>query len=244
MVKKFGLIGFPLSHSFSKQYFTQKFAEAGLQDHVYENFELPSIEALQPMLSSNSNLVGFNITIPYKKQIIPFLHSMTDEVTSMQACNCVKLVDGKLIGHNTDVIGFEKSLTQQLQADCQAALILGTGGAASAVQFVLQKLGIPFLNISSSAQPNSIAYSALTSAIMSSHQLIINTTPLGTFPNIEHAPDIPYHLLTSKHFLFDLVYNPPKSLFLQRGEERGAIIQNGYDMLVYQAEAAWDIWNG
>ncbi len=244
MVKKFGLIGFPLAHSFSKQYFTKKFADAGLQDHAYENFELPNIDTLRNMLQSNPSLKGFNITIPYKKQIIPFLDSMTDDVANMQACNCVQMVDGKMKGHNTDVIGFEKSLKQSLQAHHQMALVLGTGGAASAVQFVLQKLGIAFQNVSSSAQPNSIAYAALTEEIMSTHLLIVNTTPLGTFPNIEQAPDIPYHLLTSNHFLFDLVYNPPKTLFLQRGEERGTIIQNGYDMLVYQAEAAWDIWNG
>jgi shikimate dehydrogenase len=241
---QFGLIGFPLSHSFSKKYFTQKFDDAGLQDYVYDNYELPSIEALPSMMQNNPHLKGFNITIPYKKQIVPLLHSMTDDVVAMQACNCVKIVNGQLMGHNTDVIGFEKSLTQKLQTHHQAALILGTGGAASAVQFVLQKLGITYLSVSSSQQTDSIGYNELTQEIVTSHLLIINTTPLGTFPNIEHAPDIPYHLLTEKHFLFDLVYNPPKTLFLQRGEAHGAIIQNGYDMLVYQAEASWDIWNG
>jgi shikimate dehydrogenase len=241
---QFGLIGFPLSHSFSKKYFTQKFVDAGLQDYVYDNFELPSIEALSSMMQNNPYLKGFNITIPYKKQIVPLLHNMTDDVVAMQASNCVKIVNGQLTGHNTDVIGFEKSLMQKLQTHHQAALILGTGGAASAVQFVLRKLGITYLSVSSSQQTGSIGYNELTQEIVTSHLLIINTTPLGTFPNIEHAPDIPYHLLTEKHFLFDLVYNPPKTLFLQRGEDHGAIIQNGYDMLVYQAEASWDIWNG
>ncbi len=189
-------------------------------------------------------LEGFNITIPYKEQVLSFLDQASDVVKKIKACNCVSVKNGKLIGFNTDVIGFEESLVKKLDKIIHTkALIFGTGGSAKAVQFVLAKLGISFRNVSRKPSANSFSYEQVTREVLDEFKLIINTTPIGMYPNIIEAPQFPYDNLTSQHFLLDLIYNPEKTLFLKKGEARGALTQNGYEMLVLQAEENWRIWN-
>lgn len=242
-MRLYGLIGFPLSHSFSKKYFSEKFEQEGLEQFAYENFPIPVIDDLNKIISL-PGLAGFNVTIPYKEEIIPFLHKSSAIVKKIGACNCIKIVDGKLFGYNTDVIGFEKTLTQKLNSEVhKQALILGTGGSAKAVKYVLEKKGISFKNVSRKPSADNLSYEQVTEEVILSHQLIINTTPLGLFPNIVEAPEIPYQFLTKDHFLFDLIYNPEKTLFLKKGEERGTVIQNGSEMLIHQADESWKIWN-
>jgi len=240
---KYGLIGYPLSHSFSKKYFTEKFERESIQDHAYELFPIESIDQLPALLKSEKALKGLNVTIPYKEQVISFLDEQSDVVKAIQACNCICIRDGKLIGHNTDVIGFEKTLERHLLVTHKQALVLGTGGAAKAVYYVLRKKGIDYLEVSRTKGEGNITYNELDEKIMASHTLIVNTTPLGMYPNVDESPSIPYHLLNEQHYLYDLVYNPAKTKFLTEGERRGALIENGEDMLVIQAEASWDIWN-
>jgi shikimate dehydrogenase len=244
-MKLFGLIGFPLSHSFSKQYFLDKFQREKIEGCNFENFELARMDEVKKMIETHPDLEGFAITIPYKKKIIHYLYDATEEVKQMVACNCVQIKDGKLFGHNTDIIGFEKSLREHLLPRHSKALILGTGGAAHAVEFVFKKLGIDFLFVSREkiGRKDTIRYEQINENIMAQHTLIIHTTPLGTFPKVDECPAIPYSLITPQHYLFDLVYNPEKTLFLSRGEQQGATIKNGYDMLVIQAEENWKIWN-
>jgi shikimate dehydrogenase len=237
------LIGYPLTHSFSGKYFAGKFAKEELSDHRYDLFSISSIDQLESVLKQNPDLCGLNVTIPYKEQVLPFLDDADEVVQKIQACNCIKILNGKLKGFNTDVTGFEISLKEQLKPHHKKALILGTGGAAKAVEFVLQKLGIAFKYVSRKKTANNFSYSELDADIISSYQLVINTTPVGTHPAINEAPDIPYTSLTQQHYLFDLVYNPAKTLFLQKGEEKGAAIKNGYDMLLIQADESWRIWN-
>jgi len=240
---KYGLIGYPLSHSFSKKYFTEKFERESIQDHEYDLFPIDKIAQLPLLLQAETDLKGLNVTIPYKEQVIPFLDELTEVVKEIQACNCIRILNGKLIGYNTDVIGFEKTLERKLSNHHQRALVLGTGGAAKAVHYVLSKKGIEYLEVSRTKVDGSITYQEIGEQVISSHTLIINTTPLGMYPNIEEAPNLPYHLLSDQHYLYDLVYNPTKTKFLLEGESRGAVIENGTDMLVIQAEASWDIWN-
>jgi len=240
---KYGLIGYPLTHSFSKKYFTEKFLHESIKDHVYELFPIEKIADLPSLLQAETTLKGLNVTIPYKEQVIPYIDDLTEVVKEIQACNCIRLLDGKLIGYNTDVIGFEKTLERKLSKHHQRALVLGTGGAAKAVHYVLKKKGIDYLEVSRRKDEGCITYQEIDEQVMNSHTLIVNTTPLGMFPNIDEAPDLPYHLLTEKHYLYDLVYNPAKTKFLFEGESRGSVIENGADMLVIQAEASWDIWN-
>lgn len=240
---KYGLIGYPLSHSFSKKYFTEKFERESIQDHVYELFPIESIGELPNLLKAETALKGLNITIPYKEQVISYLDEQSDVVKAIQACNCICIRDGKLIGYNTDVLGFEKTLERQLKVSHKHALVLGTGGAAKAVHYVLQKKGIDYLEVSRAKREGNITYNELDEKLMASHTLIVNTTPLGMYPNLDESPSIPYHLLNEHHYLYDLVYNPAKTKFLVEGERRGAQIENGADMLVIQAEASWDIWN-
>jgi len=242
-VRQFGLIGYPLSQSFSKRYCTEKFEKEGLNNCVYENFPLGSISELPAMLANNPSLEGFNITIPYKEQVVPFLAEQSAVVRETGACNCVKIKGGRLTGYNTDVTGFELSLKEKLAAHHKRALILGTGGAAKAVEYVLQHLGISYQYVSRKASARTISYAALTPALLETHTLIINTTPLGMYPNVDELPPLPYEALGNNHYLFDLVYNPAKTLFLLRGEERGSVIKNGQDMLLIQAEESWKIWN-
>ena len=242
-MKRYGLIGYPLTHSLSEQYFTQKFIEEGIEDCVYERFSMPSIADLHEILNSHQDLRGFNITIPYKKEVLAFLTERSKAVEEVGACNCVKIESGKLIGYNTDVIGFENSLIPFLKPNHNRALVLGTGGAALAIVYVLQKLGIEFSYVSRTATIGQFSYNDLDASVMASHTLIINTTPLGMFPNIEACPAIPYDLLTPEHHLFDLTYNPALSTFLTKGMQMGATIQNGQQMFVEQAEQSWRIWN-
>lgn len=239
----FGLIGQPLTHSFSKRYFTEKFEQLGLTDYRYELFPLASINELPALLQANPSLLGLNVTIPYKKQVLPFL-SASFLPEGLNACNCIRIRDSKTEGYNTDVIGFEKSLVPLLKTHHTRAIVLGSGGAAEAVLYVLDKLGIDHLTVSRKAAGNKIInYYDLSDELINSSTLIINTTPLGMFPLEDSLPSLPYELLTDKHLLYDLIYNPAKTAFLRLGEEKGASIKNGEEMLIIQAEESWKIWN-
>lgn len=245
MKKKLGLIGFPLSHSFSKRYFTEKFVREGIEDWEYELFPIENIEKLPSILGGGQNLVGLNVTIPYKQQVIPFLDMLTEEAAEIGAVNCIKrLKNGRLCGYNTDVTGFERALNAQLNgAKPQNALVLGTGGAAKAVQFVLKKMNINYELVS---REGVRTYANTPPSILTDFQLLVNTTPLGMSPNLETFPPFSenfYKNLTKNHFLHDLVYNPEKTKFLELGEQQGANIKNGLEMLIQQAEKGWEIWN-
>ncbi len=241
-MKLYGLIGFPLSHSFSKKYFTEKFERENIAGHQYELFEIDHISKLvTEVLPNHPNLHGFNITLPYKRDVIAYLDDRSN--LPLDACNCVKISDGKLKGFNTDVIGFEESLLMLLKPIHSPALILGTGGAAEAVKYVLNKMQITFKVASRSQSTETVGYTDLTEEFISEHKLIINCTPLGTYPKIDDCPPIPFETIGPEHYLFDLVYNPAETLFLKNGKERGATIKNGGDMLAIQAEVAWKIWN-
>ncbi len=242
-MRLFGLIGNPLTHSFSKTYFTQKFSSLNLSDCAYENFELETIDQLKDLIDSNAQLQGLNVTIPYKEKVLSFLKEQDDVVKEIGACNCIKIFDGALYGYNTDVTGFEKALLPFLKMQHTNALVLGTGGASKAVQFVLKKLGIDYLLVSRSGEEGTVNYDKLSKSILQSHKIIINTTPLGTFPKVEDYPPIPYQYLTPAHLLYDLVYNPATTTFLNKGSANGAAITNGYAMLVAQAEESWNIWD-
>ncbi|HNP22560.1 MAG TPA: shikimate dehydrogenase [Panacibacter sp.] len=245
ITREFGLIGYPLSHSFSQKYFTSKFEKEGIDDAVFHAFSIPSINDLPEVLRNHQLLKGFAITIPYKREVIPFLHYTSTEVKKMKACNCVQIKNGQLFGHNTDATGFERSFVKLLKPYHQKALILGTGGASSAVEFALQKIHMPYKFVSRTKDETSgvLSYEDLDDLLLEEYKVVINCTPLGTYPKIDEAPDIPYQFLTDQHYLFDLVYNPATTKFLARGEEAGSSIQNGYEMLVLQAEENWRIWN-
>ena len=241
----YGLIGYPLTHSFSKKYFEEKFKQQELTNCRFENFSIQSIDELNSILTEHhATLKGLAVTIPYKQQVLKLLNSSDDILLEMNACNSIKIDNGKLIGYNTDWIGFEKSFIPHLKSKHKKALILGNGGAAIAVCFVLKKLGITYEIVSRRIHDGStFTYTDLTENIIKEHAVIINTTPLGTFPDDVTFPPIPYEGITKEHYLFDLVYNPEKTLFLQKGEEQGATIKNGADMLAIQAEENWKIWN-
>lgn len=242
-MRVYGLIGYPLSHSFSKKYFTEKFGREGLNDCRYELFPLSSIEELPQLLKDNPELCGLNVTIPYKEQVLSYLQEENELVKAIRACNCIDIRDGKLKGYNTDVLGFERSLKQLMQPHHKKALILGTGGVSKAVQFILEKMGLAYRYVSRKPGVHSFSYEQLTPAILAEYTLVVNTTPLGMYPNITEAPPIPYAALSPQHYLFDMVYNPEKTLFMKMGEERGALIKNGYDMLEIQADESWAIWS-
>ena len=242
-MRQFGLIGFPLSHSFSKGYFANKFLTENILDAGYENYPIESIELFTSLWKNNPSLKGLNVTIPYKKFVIPYLQYPSSVVESIQACNCIRLYEGALYGYNTDVIGFEQSLLPFLQTHHKKALILGTGGAAAAVEWVLKKLGISYQLVSRTESEGLISYTALDPALIATHTLIINTSPVGMYPNVEDAPNLPYEAITAKHHLYDLVYNPVQTKFLALGAAQGASIQNGLEMLHIQANASWEIWN-
>ena len=242
-MRLFGLIGYPLTHSFSKKFFAEKFEQEEITECSYELFPLKTIGELQELLKNHPELEGLNITIPYKKQVVPFLHA-THILAGLDACNCINITAGKLVGYNTDVTGFEKSLQPLLKSYHRNALVLGNGGATTAVVFVLKKLGIRYTIVSRKMHNGStLVYKDLTKKLISENLLIINTTPLGMYPDVAECPDIPYQFITGKHLLYDLVYNPATSLFLQKGEEKGATIKNGEEMLILQAEESWRIWN-
>lgn len=242
-MRRFGLIGYPLSHSFSKKYFTDKFDREQILDCAYDLYPIQTIGAL-PALILTRQFDGLNVTIPYKRQVIAFLDETTAAVREMEACNCIHLVNGKLYGYNTDVVGFEKTFVPHLLPHHKRALILGTGGAASAVEFTMRKLGIEYLLVSrNKAGTNCCTYADLNKTILTDYTIIINTTPLGTSPDVNSCPAIPYRFITAQHYLYDLVYNPPFTLFLKNGSDKGATTQNGAEMLVIQAEESWKIWN-
>ncbi len=241
-MQSFGLIGYPLSHSFSKKYFDEKFAKEGWHDIVFNNYSIEHIDLLHEVLQ-NKNLLGLAVTIPYKKSVIPLLNGVDALVREIEACNCIKIYDGKLFGFNTDIIGFEESFVRNLLPQHKQALILGTGGAAAAVEFVLKKLNIKYQFVSRNTISNALMYSDLNEEMMNENQIIINTSPVGTYPNVDESPAIPYQFITPQHYLFDLIYNPAETKFLQEGKLKGAVIKNGYEMLVLQAEENWKIWN-
>lgn len=247
-MKKYGLIGYPLGHSFSKNFFNEKFLSENI-DAEYVNFEIPTIEAFPKIIQINPNLCGLNVTIPYKEQIIPFLDELDKDAAAIGAVNVVKPVHDakgrtKLIGYNSDIIGFTRSIESLLEPHHQKALILGTGGASKAIHHGLLQLGLETTFVSRNPKNSStIAYADLTPEIMDEYKVIVNCTPVGMYPRADECPDIPYHLLTPKHLLYDLLYNPSTTLFMKKGAENGAIVKNGLEMLLLQAFAAWDIWN-
>jgi shikimate dehydrogenase len=243
-MKKYGLTGYPLSHSFSKIYFADKFVREGITGCAYENFPLQSIDELPALLRSQPLLCGLNVTIPHKQQVIAFLDEADAVVQAIGACNCIRIRNGLLQGFNTDVIGFEKSFARHLKPHHTHALILGTGGAAKAVEYVLQKLGITYKNVTRQKTSDAqLQYDELNQPLLLQYTVIINTTPLGMSPHTEESPAIPYTFITPQHYLFDLIYNPAETKFLQQGKAQGAITENGYDMLIIQAEESWRIWN-
>ena len=246
-MRKYGLIGYPLGHSFSKKYFAEKFSREKINDAVYDNYPIENIAQFEPLYKGDPDLKGLNVTIPYKEQIIPYLDVLSEDARNIGAVNtvCLCTKTGRLVkvGHNTDVPGFRKSLLEQLSATPQQAIVLGTGGSSKAVVYVLEGMGVEVIRVSSSGQEGAIGYNDLTRDIVGNAKLIVNTTPLGMHPATEGFPDIPYDALTTDHLLFDLVYNPAVTRFMQMGRDHGASAVNGHDMLVYQAEKAWEIWN-
>ena len=246
----YGLIGYPLTHSFSAKFFTEKFSREEI-DAEYLNFEIEDILEIRRVILFNQYLKGLNVTIPYKEKVIPFLHKLSPEAEKIGAVNTIKVDRLKgdmyfyeLTGYNTDYIGFKKSLSPLINPNVhKKALILGTGGASKAIAYALTSMGIDWIYVSRSKQVGRICYDELSSDIMDERKLIVNTTPLGTYPNVEDCPDIPYLMLTEEHLLYDLVYNPEETLFLRKGKEQGAVIKNGKEMLELQALEAWRIWN-
>ena len=243
-MKRYGLIGYPLSHSFSEKYFANKFQQEGITGYTYQNFPLQKIEEIEQLVATNPDLKGLNVTIPYKEKVLPYLTAANDIVQAIGACNCIRIRNGKLFGFNTDVIGFEQSLLKELRPHHRLALILGEGGAAKAVAFVLEKLNIGFKYVVRKGETSNdrILFSDLPDDVLGSHTIIINSTPVGMYPHLDECPPLNYDVITSNHYLYDLIYNPEKTLFLQKGETKGAAIKNGYEMLVLQAEESWRIW--
>jgi len=246
-MRKYGLIGYPLTHSFSKRYFTEKFEKENI-DSSYENFEIDNISKFPDIIKNNSELVGLNVTIPYKEQVIPYLDELNDSAREIRAVNTVKITRTttgiKLKGFNTDTFGFETSLKPLLKGHQKKALILGTGGASKALKYVLTKLGIEFISASiEELKDNEIRYEEIDEQMIKERLLIINATPLGTYPKIETFPNIPYEFITEEHLLFDLVYNPEITQFMSKGIQKGATVKNGYEMLLQQAIKAYEIWN-
>ena len=241
----YGLIGFPLGHSFSKQYFTEKFVREGLSDCSFEAFPISSINKFPALIKEHTTLKGLSVTIPYKEQVLDFVTELSDEVKYIGATNSIKIIGEKLIAYNTDIIGFEQSFCKMLQQSHKKALVLGTGGASKAIQYVLKKLGMDFLVVtrSENLKNGQINYNMIDEKMMNEYLVIINCTPIGMSPNENACPNIPYQFIKPNHYLYDLVYKPEKTLFLQKGEEKGALVQNGYEMLLIQAEASWKIWN-
>lgn len=241
----FGLIGYPLSHSFSKRYFTEKFAREQIQHAAYELFPIEKITAFPKLIEAHPELVGLNVTIPYKQAVIPYLDTLDAGARAVGAVNTIKVTEGGLQGFNSDVYGFEQSLLKafrMLERPPASALILGTGGAAKAVAFVLEGLHIRVRYVSRNPGSGRLTYSELDKAVMEEHRLIINTTPLGMSPNVDTFPPIPYQFAGSEHLFFDLVYNPEETTFLKLGAAQGSKIQNGLDMLYGQAERSWQFW--
>lgn len=246
-MKTYGLIGYPLSHSFSKKYFTEKFQNESIANHQYELFPIEDINSLPDLLAENPSIVGLNVTIPHKVAVLPFLNDIEEAAEKIGAVNCICIRsfegDTYMKGFNTDAYGFEESLKPLLKPEHQKALVFGDGGAAKAVRYVLEKLNIEYQIVVRKAVSGAILYQDITPEILKSHKLLINTTPLGMAPNIDTCPNIDYSLLNSEYLAYDLVYNPLETIFLANAAERGASIKNGLEMLYKQAEKAWCIWN-
>ena len=245
-MKKYGLIGYPLSHSFSQSFFNEKFLSEGI-DAEYINFQIPTVKDIQEVITENPELEGLNVTIPYKEKVIPYLDEIDAESLPIGAINVIKIVRQKekvkLIGFNSDIIGFMRSIEPLLKQKHQKALVLGTGGAAKAIFHGLKKLGLKPTYVSRSSAPDRLTYDMLTPAVMADHHVIVNCTPLGMYPKVDECPNIPYKCLTPDHLLYDLLYNPDKTLFMKKGAAQGAIVKNGLEMLLLQAFASWEFWN-
>jgi len=241
----FGLIGYPLGHSFSKQYFTEKFDKEGIKDCVFEAFPITSINEFPSLLKNNPDLKGLCVTIPYKEQVLRYIDELSEEVKSIGATNSITIRSNKLVAYNTDIAGFRQSFKKLLQPHHTKALVLGTGGASKAVQYVLRELGIDYLIVSrsNSGAAGFINYTAIDELLINEYTIVINCTPVGMWPNENNCPAIPYEFITSRHYLYDLVYKPEETLFLKKGKDKNATTQNGYEMLVIQAEESWRIWN-
>ena len=244
--KLYGLLGYPLVHSFSQNYFNQKFESENI-DAEYINFEIPDVGMLMEVVAENENLNGLNVTIPYKEQVIPFLDEIDPAASEVGAVNVIKFIRGKdglrLKGYNSDIIGFTDSIKSLLKPHHQSALVLGTGGAAKAVSYSLRKLGLEVQLVSRRKSANTLVYEELTKNDLKTHKVIVNTTPLGMYPNVDICPDIPYRYLTPQHLCYDLIYNPDETLFLKNSRLAGAQVKNGLEMLLLQAFASYSIWN-
>ena len=243
-MKTYGLIGHPLTQSFSKIYFENKFTQENIDDASFHLFDLESMDELKAVLAAHPNLKGFAVTIPYKQAVIKYLDKISDEAKSIGAVNCVKVDQGILTGYNTDVVGFAASFLPMLNQARNKALVLGTGGASKAIQYVLKQNKIPFQLVSREAGKSFLTYEEVDEKIMRDHNIIINCTPLGMWPNVESFPPLPYEYANEDHIFYDLVYKPEETVFLIKGKEKGATIANGFEMLVAQAEKNWEIWNG
>lgn len=241
-MKIYGLIGRNIDYSFSRGYFSEKFSKENLTDHQYQNFDITSIELVSEILKNNS-VEGLNVTIPYKEEIIPYLDELDSTAEVIGAVNVVQIKNKRSIGFNSDYYGFYESLKPYLKSYMDKALILGTGGASKAITHALKNLNIDFTYVSRNPDFSELSYTQLDDDIISSYKLIINCTPLGTHPNIDQSPDIPYEYLTDRHLLYDLIYNPSTTLFMKKGLEKGANVVNGLKMLTLQAEKSWEIWN-
>lgn len=240
---RFGLVGKNIAYSFSRGYFTKKFEQLDLELHTYENFDLSNIEEIENVLKHNNDIKGLNVTIPYKQDILNHLTSIDSDAEKIGAVNTIKISGEQRIGYNTDVYGFEKSIEPYLKLQHTKALILGTGGASKAVAFVFEKLNIDYKFVSRNPKKGQLNYKVLNKNLFDDYTILVNCTPLGTHPNIEQKPQLPYQYITTEHLLFDLIYNPEKTAFLKEGEKNGATITNGHLMLKLQAEKAWKIWN-
>lgn len=241
-MNRYGLIGYPLDHSFSPQYFNEKFYREGIEDAAYECFPLKDIQDFPGLITSTPGLQGLNVTIPYKEAVIPYMDELGPAAQSIGAVNTIAISGDKLIGHNTDAFAFRESLRPLLKGHHTRALILGTGGAAKAVAFALDQLKISFQMVSRNPSPGQISYQEIDRPLLGKHSIIINATPVGMAPDELHFPNIPYEYLSENHLLYDLVYNPGKTVFLIKGRQLGAAIKNGLEMLYLQADKSWDIW--
>lgn len=246
-MNQYGLIGYPLGHSFSVGYFNEKFKAEHI-DAEYLNFEIPSIDRFVEVVEEHPNLCGLNVTIPYKQQVIPFLDELDKTAAAIGAVNVIKVIrlpkgKVKLVGYNSDVIGFCQSIEPLLTAHHTHALVLGTGGASKAVTYGLKSLGLQPVYVSRTKRENILCYNDLSPEVMAQYSVIVNTSPVGMYPKVDQCPDIPYNLLTPNHLLYDLIYNPDETLFLKKGKAHGAVTKNGLEMLLLQAFAAWNIWN-
>jgi len=243
-MKIFGLVGRNISYSFSEKYFSEKFKNENIEASIYKNFDIPEITYFPQIIKKNKGIKGLNVTIPYKEEIIPYLDKLSVKAEEIGAVNTIKITrKGNLKGFNTDAYGFEKSLAPLLKTHHTKALILGTGGASKAVAWALKKLGITYKYVSRNPDKQQFSYSDISKEIMCDYTVVVNCTPLGTFPDIENCPELNYNHFSQKHIAFDLIYNPPETRFLKQAKQNGAVTINGLQMLTFQAEKAWEIWN-